>query len=210
MIFRKRFAVAAFVISISSFAQIRTGVYFSSDKKYKEIREELGNPLPGNPVMIVTSFVPKHGSYVWYLNESKAEKDAYLDDNPKDLYAGIYLEDHGGLIPLITFKDFAKGLAQPRYLINYCEIGDADQDGFPEFYLTYFEESDGLDAKPLKVIVYTKIGEKTLSKSKITAWIPFQEEDQYREEKDENFKSLPKAIRLKAEKIVKEAKKGIN
>lgn len=210
MIFRKLFTVAAFVISISSFAQIRTGVYFSSDKKYNEIREELGNPLPGNPVMIVTSFVSNHGSYVWYLNESKAEKDAYLDDNPKDLHSGIFLEDHGGLIPQITFKDFAKGLAQPRYLINYCEIGDADQDGFPEFYLTYFEESDGLDAKPLKVIIYTERGEKILSKSKITAWIPFQEEDQYREEKDENFKSLPKAIRLKAEKIVKEAKSGIN
>nr|WP_305051227.1 hypothetical protein [Elizabethkingia bruuniana] len=74
MIFRKLLPVAAFMISISSFAQIRTGVYFSSDKKYKEIIEELGNPLEGNPVMIATSFVPNHGSYVWYLNEKKLKK----------------------------------------------------------------------------------------------------------------------------------------
>ncbi|PWN65966.1 hypothetical protein [Chryseobacterium oncorhynchi] len=209
MIFRKLLPAVACVISISSLAQIRTGVYFSSDKKYNEIIEDVGNPLPGNPVMIVQSFVPNYGSYIWFLNESKSEKPAYLDESPKDLHAGIFLEDHGGLIPQITFKDFAGGLAQPKYLINFCEIGDADHNGFPEFYLTYFEESDGLDAKPLKVIVYTK-SEKIFSKAKITGWIPFQEEDQYREEKDTNFKLLPKAIRLKAEKILKDAKNGMN
>ncbi|SHF73773.1 hypothetical protein [Chryseobacterium vrystaatense] len=210
MIYRKLLPVVACMISLSSFAQIRTGVYFSSDKKYNEIIENLGNPLAGNPVMIVTSFVPNNGSYVWYLNESKAEKEAYLDDRPKDLHAGIFLEDHGGLIPQVTFKDFAKGLSQPKYLINFCEVADADEDYFPEFYLTYFEESDGLDAKPLKVIVYTNTGQEKLTKSKITGWIPFQEEDQYREERDANFKLLPKAIRLKAEKILKDAKDGMN
>ena len=210
MIFRKLLPVAACIVSAVSFAQMRTGVYFSSDKKYKEIIEEVGNPLSGNPVMIVQSFVPDHGSYIWFLNESKAKNPTYLDESPKDLHAGIFLEDHGGLIPQVTFKDFAQGLAQPRYLINFCEIGDADKNGFPEFYLTYFEESDGLDAKLLKVIVYTDRGGKTWSKSKITGWIPFQEEDQYREVKDENFKLLPKEIRLKAEKILKEAKKGMN
>ncbi|SMC37791.1 hypothetical protein [Chryseobacterium sp. YR221] len=210
MIFRKLLPVAACIVSVLSFAQMSTGVYFSSDKKYKEIMEEVGNPLSGNPVMIVQSFVPNHGSYIWFLNESKAKNPTYLGENPKDLHSGIFLEDHGGLLPKITFKDFAAGLAQPRYMINFCEIGDADKDGFPEFYLTYFEESDGLDAKPLKVIVYTSLGEKTFSKSKITGWIPFQEEDQYREVKDENFKLLPKEIRLKAEKLLKDAKKEIN
>lgn len=210
MIFRKLLPVAACIVSAVSFAQMRTGVYFSSDKKYREIIEEVGNPLSGNPVMIVQSFVPDHGSYIWFLNESKAKNPTYSGENSKDLHAGIFLEDHGGLIPQVTFKDFAQGLAQPRYLINFCEIGDADKNGFPEFYLTYFEESDGLDAKPLKVIVYTKTGGKTLSKSKITGWIPFQEEDQYREVKDANFSLLPKEIRLKAEKILKEAKKGIH
>ncbi|AZA76375.1 hypothetical protein EG347_01950 [Chryseobacterium sp. G0186] len=210
MIFRKLLPVVACALSISSFAQIRTGVYFSSDKQYNEIIEDVGNPLSGSPVMIVKSFVPNFGSYIWFLNESKSKSPAYLDEKPKDLHAGIFLEDHGGLIPQITFKDFAGGLSQPKYLINFCEVGDANKDGFPEFYLTYFEESDGLDAKPLKVIVYTNLGEKTFTKSKITGWIPFQEEDQYREEKDPNFKLLPKAISLKAEKILKDAKNGIN
>lgn len=210
MNFRKLLPVAACVMSISSFAQIRTGVYFSSDKKYKEIIEEVGNPLPGNSVMIVQAFVPNHGSYIWFLNESKAKNLTYPDNNPKDLHSGIFLEDHGGLLPKITFKDFARALSQPGYMINFCEIGDANKDGFPEFYLTYFEESDGLDAKPLKVIVYTSLDEKTFSKSKITGWIPFQEEDAYREVKDENFKLLPKEIRLKAERIVKEARKRIH
>lgn len=116
--------------------------------------------------MIVTSFVPKHGSYVWYLNEKKLKKVLILKALPRFILRD-FLEDHGGLIPQITFKDFAKDLGQPMYFINYCEVGDADKDGFPEFYLTYFGESDGLDAKPLKVIVYTKRGQKTLSKSKL-------------------------------------------
>ncbi|AZA85207.1 hypothetical protein C1637_15185 [Chryseobacterium lactis] len=210
MIFRKLLSGAACIVSVVSFAQMRTGIYFSSDKKYKEIIEEVGNPLSGNPVMIVQSFVPDHGSYIWFLNESKAKNSTYSGMDSKDLYSGVFLEDHGGLLPKITFKDFAEGLAQPRYMINFCEIGDANKDGLPEFYLTYFEESDGLDAKPLKVIVYTNLGEKTFSKSKITGWIPFQEEEQYREVKDENFKLLPKEIRLKAEKLLKEAKKEIN
>ncbi|PRD47575.1 hypothetical protein [Sphingobacterium haloxyli] len=210
MIFRTLILVAAFMISVPSFAQLQTGIYFSSDKKFTEIIEDLGNPLPGNPVMIVKTFVPKHGSYVWFLNESKAKNSAYYDDNPKDLHAGIFLEDHGGILPQIAFNDFAAGLAQPKYLINSCEIEDANNDGFPEFYLTYFEESDGLDAKPLKVIVYTRLGGDKFSKSKITAWIPFQSEDQYREAKDTNFRLLPQDIRLKAEQILKKAKNDIS
>lgn len=198
------------LVGISINAQIETSVYFSNDKKFMDIIEDLGNPLDGNPVMIVKTFVPKHGSYIWYLNESKAKNTAILDDNSKDLHSGIFLEDHGGIVTVMTFKDFAKGLTQPRYLINHCEIADADNNGFPEFYLTYFEESDGLDAKPLKVIVYTKDSNKTFSKSKITAWLTFQPEDKYREEMDDNFRLLPKSIKMKAEKILNEAKAGIN
>lgn len=210
MIIRKLLLVLPLFLSVSCFAQIQTGVYFSSDKKFSKITEEFGNPLPGHPVMVVTTFVPNHGSYVWFLNEGKAKHPALLDDEPKDLHAGIFVEDHGGLLPQITFNDFAEGLSQPNYLINYCEIGDANQDGFPEFYLTYFQESDGLDAKPLKVIVYTRLGKKAFSKAKITGWIPFQEEDDYHEEKDDNFKLLPKEIRLKAERLLKEARKTLD
>lgn len=46
---------------------------------------------------------------------------------------------------------------------------DVDDNKSPKFYLTYFEESDGLDSKSLKVIVYSKEG-KNFIKSKITTW----------------------------------------
>ncbi|WP_262912523.1 MULTISPECIES: hypothetical protein [unclassified Chryseobacterium] len=39
---------------------------------------------------------------------------------------------------------------------------------------------------------------------------PFQDEDLYCEVKDENFRLLPKEIRLKAEKLLKDASKGIH
>ena len=205
MILKRILLAILLLANASSFAQIETGIYDSTDKKYDEIIDELGNPLPGTPVVIAKIFVPDYGSYVWYLNESKSKNRSFLYENPKDLYAGIFVEDHGGLLAKITFKDFAEDLVQPRYLINFCEIVDADKDGFPEFYLTYFQESDGLDAKPLKVIVYTKKG-KDFLKSKITAWIPFQPEDKYREVEDANFKSLPRKVQLRAENILKKAK----
>lgn len=207
MIFRKVFPIAASLLSLSSFAQIRTEIYFSSDEKLTDIVEDLGNPLPGTPVMIAQTFVPNSGSYVWYLNESKNQRPAYLDETPKDLHAGIYLEDHGGLIPKITFRDFAEGLAQPRYCLNFCLVDDADNNGFPEFYLTYLEDSDGLDAKPLKVLVYTLLDGTRFTKSKITAWLPFQDGDLYREVKDNNYQKLSAPIRQQAEKILSDVRK---
>lgn len=191
-------------------AQIQTSTYFPADKKYREFIDETGNPLPGNPVMIIQSFVPNYGSYVWYLNENRAKKSSFLDADPKDLFGGIYLEDHGGLLEQITFKDFAQGLAQPIYLLSFCQVTDADHNGFPEFYLTYFEESDGLDAKPLKVLVYTQNKDKKIVKAKLTGWIAYQEEDSYREEEDANFKQLSQAIRLNAQKLLKSAQQTLN
>ena len=210
MILKKIILVFAFLVSLSSFAQIRTGVYFSDDQKYKDVMEEFGNPLPGDPIMILQTVTRNYGNFVWYLNESPAKESANLYDQPKDLHAGIFLEDHDGLIPQISFKDFAHGLAQPKYLTGFCTVEDANEDGFPEFYLTYFEASDGLDAKPLKVIVYTDLGHAKFSKSKITGWIPFQDGDEYRVERDANFKVLPQVIKLHAEKILEDARNGMN
>ena len=176
-----------------------------NNTKYKSTLEELGNPLPGKPKLIINFFASKEGSYLFYLNENKAKSASYLSENPTDLYAGIYLEDHGGIIEQITFKDFAGPLSQPKYLLDYCQVADADNNSSPEFYLTYFTQSDGLDAKPLKIIIYTKTG-KTFTKSKITAWIPFQPEDKYRIERDKNFEKLPKKIQAKAETMLKQIK----
>lgn len=196
------------VFSASIFAQDRMERITPKQQKYTDILEDLGSPLKGNPVLIINYFAEKEGSYLFFLNETKAQSTSSLTGNPKDLYAGVYIEDHGGILPQINFKDFAGPLSQPRYLLNQCIVDDADKNKSPEFYLTYFEESDGLDAKPLKVIVYSKNG-KSFIKSKITAWISYQPEDKEKTEKDENFKKLPQNIQDRAQNLLKEGKKVI-
>lgn len=177
-----------------------------NQQKFKDYIEEIGNPLEGNPVLLINYFAEKEGSYLFFLNETKSKGESYLTPKPKDLYAGLYIEDHGGILKQITFKDFAGPLSQPNYLLDYCIATDADKNKSPEFYLTYFESSDGEDAKPLKVIVYSRNG-KAFEKSKITAWLSYQPDAKDGIEKDENFKKLPKSIQLKAEDLLSKAKK---
>lgn len=172
---------------------------------YIDLLDDLGNPLSGEPVLVLNYFSEKEGSYLFYFNEARAKGESYLTEKPKDLYAGLYIEDHGGILKLITFNDFAGPLSQPKYLLDYCVTEDADKNKSPEFYLTYFEASDGEDAKPLKVIVYSRNG-KTFVKSKITAWLSYQPDATGRTEKDENYKKLPKSIQIKAEQLLNKAK----
>ena len=75
------------------------------------------------------------------------------------------------------------------YLINYCEVGDADKDGFPEFYLDLFWRIRRIRCKPLKVIVYTKRGQKHFQ-IKITGWIYIRKRIRYHEERDVKFPNL--------------------
>lgn len=188
-------ALAFLCISLHSIAQINQRLK-PKDQKFKDIIEELGNPLEGTPKMIIHYMGDKTGSYIWYFNQRKAIKPSYLSGKPTDILSGIYIEDHGGIVEKITFKDYAEGLAQPDFLYDYCFVKDADKDGKPEFYLTYIMDSDGLDAKPLKVIVYSsKPKSYDLYKSKITAYFPEQESDKYYTEEDTNFKQLPPAIK---------------
>ncbi|WP_282628414.1 hypothetical protein [Empedobacter sedimenti] len=193
------------LLSSLSFAQDKIQRILPKQLIYIDLLDDLGNPLAGDPVLVVNYFAEKEGSYLFYFNEAKAKGESYLTDNPKDLHGGLYIEDHGGILELIKFKDFAGPLSEPSYLLDFCVADDADKNKSPEFYLTYFEASDGLDAKPLKIIVYSKNG-KTFTKSKITAWIPFQPEDKYKVEKDENYKKLPKSIQVKAEQLLNKAK----
>lgn len=197
------FIVLTFISSFS-FAQDKIQRILPKQPIYIDLLDDLGNPLKGDPVLVLNYFAEKEGSYLFYFNEAKSKGESYLTENPKDLYAGLYIEDHGGISELITFKDFAGPLSQPSYLLNYCVTEDVDKNKSPEFYLTYFEDSDGLDAKPLKVIIYSK-NEKIFVKSKITAWISYQPEDKLRIEKDENYKKLPKSIQAKAENLLKKA-----
>lgn len=201
----KLFIFTFVLSSCTVFGQKKNERIYPTHSKYTGIMEELGNPLQGDPVLIIKYFSGKEGTYLFFLNEGKARTKTSISTNPIDLYAGLFLEDHGGIVEQIRFKHFAGLLSQPIFLLNYCVAEDADENDSPEFYLTYFEDSDGLDAKPLKVIVYNKKG-KVFIKSKITAWIPFQEEDYFRIEKDDNFKKLPASIQKKAERLLNEAK----
>lgn len=193
------------LFSTMCFSQTKINRYEKNTKELKQFLDNYENPLKGNTVLVINYFSPNTGSYLWFFNESKSSFKGALTDEPYDLHAGIYLEDHGGLLEKNTFNDFAGGLSQPNYLLDYCFIDVQDKNGNPTFYLTYFMDSDGLDAKPLKVIVYTKKG-TSFVKSKVTAWIPFQEEDKYRIEKDQNFNLLPQKIQNKALKILKDIK----
>lgn len=205
----KKYILFGFLLTFNAlFSQNKYERITTHKESFKTTIENLGNPLPGSSIFIIKYFAEKEGSYLFFLNEANSKTIAGLSEHPKDLYAGLYLEDHGGILEQVQFKDFAGPLSQPTYLLDYCVAMDADHNKSPEFYLTYFMESDGLDAKPLKVIVYSKVGKK-YTKSKITAWIPSQPEDQLKQEKDNNFKFLPKAIQVQAEKLLSAAKKNL-
>jgi hypothetical protein len=108
----------------------------------------------------------------------------------------------------IKFQDFGNVVYYPEFFYDYCIIEDANRDGIVEYYLTYYGESDGLDAKPLKVIIYTQ--DKLISefkKSKITAFYPAgNENDIYYVDFDSNWKTLPEGIKNKSKAILNEIK----
>jgi hypothetical protein len=121
----------------------------------------------------------------------------------KNIYAYVLSEDHGTYIEKCKFQDFGNEIYFPNFLYRYCLVDDADGDGKPEFYLTYFASSDGLDAKPLKVIVYGN----ELTKSKATAYYPAgNEEDVYHVEYDSSWSKLPLKIQQRVKAIIKEVK----
>ncbi|MFG4004210.1 hypothetical protein [Flavobacterium aquidurense] len=151
-----------------------------------------------------------------WVHEEETWKHSDMKDKPQDtiifsehnLYAFVLLYDHGGMIEKAKFQDFGNVVYWPEFDYQKCTISDEDKDGKPEFYLSYMGDSDGLDAKPFKQIIYT-IPEKSVSqnfiKSKATAYYPSgNEDDVYRIEYDENWKQLSKAVKLKSQKIIKD------
>lgn len=122
-----------------------------------------------------------------------------------DLYALIWLRDEGGFREVVKFQDFGNEVYWPEFDYPHCSVSDENRDGIPEFYLTYWGDSDGLDAKPYKQIIYTQQGgESRFVKSKATAFYPAgNEEDVYRVVYDENWTRLPKAIQDKSKGILK-------
>ncbi len=137
--------------------------------------------------------------------EVKKEEDDDVVYSIKNLRAFILRSYHGGYDRIQKFQDDGNVVYWPEFVYNDCLVDDADDDGHPEFYLTYFGFNDGLDAKPLKIIVYNsgaKVGDGFL-KAKMTAFYPVGNEgDEYRVEYDEAWLSLPDAVKARMKNIL--------
>ncbi|MBE5321325.1 hypothetical protein IM793_19340 [Pedobacter sp. MR2016-19] len=141
---------------------------------------------------------------VYGLDNKPVRKDYVepVSDTTKMLSAFIIKEQNNKYIKKCTFQDSGSELYYPTFEYKYCLADDIDNDGQPEFYLTYFGESDGLDAKPLKVITYYHF-----KKVKATAYYPAgNEEDEYYIDYDKNWKTLPKIIQKKVNHILESRK----
>lgn len=125
-----------------------------------------------------------------------------------NLYAFVFVEDHGGLLLKARFQDFGNPVYWPQFDYQSCFVADVDADGFPEFYLSYMGDSDGLDAKPYKQIVYyNDVVEKIAAwkKGKATAYYPSEnEEDVYHVDYDDIWKAMPPKIRERSADILKQ------
>jgi len=123
-----------------------------------------------------------------------------------NLYALIVAHDHVGIVQKAKFQDFGNVVYWPEFDYKNCSISDENKDGIPEFYLSYFGNSDGLDAKPFKQIIYS-FKNKNIEKSKATSYYPAGNEgDKYHIDYDENWKKLPISIQNKSQKLIKNHK----
>ncbi|MEM0575567.1 hypothetical protein [Flavobacterium polysaccharolyticum] len=153
----------------------------------------------------------EHEKGTWQHSEMKGKPIDTLLYSVHQLHALVLLHDHGGLVEKIKFQDAGNPVYWPEFDYANCSISDENKDGKPEFYLAYLGESDGLDAKPYKQIIYSfpdKPKSYELQKAKATAYYPAgNEDDVYNVVYDPNWKKLPKAIQLKSNTILKKHKK---
>ena len=171
-------------------------------------------PDAGNVTKVINVYAPKMGYYDFIFTEKLIKQEKFGGSNDsyvftqKNLHAYVLLQDHGGYLKKAVFKDFGNEVYWPEFQYKYCLVDDADKNGIPEFYVSYFGESDGLDAKPFKVITYTYDDHNTMFKSKATALYPAgNEEDVYTIEYDTNSNLLAKAIRKKIKWMLDDYKK---
>lgn len=155
-----------------------------------------------------------------YVEGSKKHKDMTsaivlsYEVSDHDLYAFVLLQDHGGTVEKAIFKDFGTEIYWPEFDYGLCSVSDEDKDGNPEFYLSYFADSDGLDAKDFKQIIYTAPAVPSKGKSfvKAKATASYNEEattpaQRYSVIYDANWNKLPEAVKRKSRKILQEHKK---
>jgi len=125
-----------------------------------------------------------------------------------NLYAFVYLYDHGGFLEKARFQDFGNVVYWPEFDYPNCFAADEDKDGVPEFYLTYSGFSDGLDPTEVKQIVYTipEVSKgKPLTKSKAVRYLIKDGEtdpEDYRDSFDAQWKKLPKSVQSRSLKIL--------
>lgn len=138
----------------------------------------------------------------------KSEVDYISDISDHDIYAFVLLQDHGSTVEKAVFKDFGNEVYWPEFKYAFCSAGDEDKDGTPEFYLSYYASSDGLDDQEFRQIIYTVPTKgKNFVKSKATGIYPVDAEEiagNYRIEYDAHWKQLPEAIKRKSRTILKE------
>lgn len=100
------------------------------------------------------------------------------------------------------FKDFGNPIYWPRFYLNDSGILDGEADDVPKYVIAYFGSSDGLDAKPLKIITYIEG-----VKYKATALYPAGNEgDVYHIIYDQNWKKMPKSMQIYVSNLFRKLK----
>lgn len=202
------FFVLGLLFGPVSQAEVKSRIFYPKDSaKFDEENDAISYHSDvekfGKTTMLIETTSPMG---VFDFVFTKKQRMLTKDFPVYDLYAFVYLHDHGGTLLKVRFQVFGDALYEPSFVYEGCFVSDADKDGDPEFYLTYLGSSDGLDEKPLSQIVYTRAstGSTTFVKSKATAFYPAgNPNDSYHEVFDANWKKLPKAIRLKSKQILK-------
>ncbi|TDS17676.1 hypothetical protein [Sphingobacterium paludis] len=162
----------------------------------------------GETTMIIRA-VTNYGTFYFVFKKKNKDNDEPINRN---LYAFILVEDHAGVLEKVRFQDFGNPLYWPAFDYDNCLVEDADQDGIPEFYLSYMGESDGLDAKPYKQIVYffgSAVPKAGVVKAKATAYYPAgNEEDVYTVAFDSAWQSMAPAVKERSKAILNAHKKA--
>lgn len=153
-----------------------------------------------------------------WLHEEGTWSHAEMQGAPTDtttysihnLYCLIVQATSTGMVEKGRFQDFGNEVYWPEFDYPSCSISDEDRDGIPEFYLSNMCNSDGLDAKPYKQLVYTLTDKSgTISKAKATAFYPAgNEEDTYHVEYDTSWQKMSVPVQRKSRRIIDNHKKA--
>jgi hypothetical protein len=181
-------------VTISSQSQTVGSTYSAKDflKTFKSVQ------ISG-VIQKVVHFESNTGSYFMVLSKKIAIDTEVEVDH---LHAYGFKEENGTLHEQWQFKDFGNPIYWPRFYLKQSGVVDKDQDGVPEYVVAYFGSSDGLDAKPLKIITYING-----IKFKATALYPGGNEgEEYRIIYDTDWKLMPKSTQAYVNKLFKTLK----